>query len=577
MRKFFKKINKENIITFLKMHHVIILIIATSFFVRWFGIYFDYPYGVESIGDESNTMRYIMDVVEDKSFFKGAYSSYPILMAYFYFPVLILRILYLALINGLHNIAEIKGYLIGNGIGQIYIIARWFSVVVGTSSVFLIYKIFKIIFKNKLSHYYATLAYSFSLIPILLSHWGRMYMPMSFFLLLSLFFALKFELEKRERYFFWAVLASGLSFSTHYIGIISFLFPLLNFIFNRKGITGKTILKSLLACIALFCFSLLVNFNGIKLMILSQYEFHQGTGFSGMFTVGKFERFYYFLLDIFKLEPVYFVLFVIVLIFNFRSYLKNNLIRYILAGLIINYILLLGIAGAHLSRWLLVFISLSTPLAAASFAEFLNKRNIKKILVYLTLFLLLFPSIFFSLHWAVLLRDNTRQEAIRWAKDNVKDGEFMYVFDNWLDAPLSYEAIAWDKQFNPRYSKKNDYILQHPEIIKNTQRVNLVYDFNQERFKELAGNKTKYVLFHYWQSGDKKDYYEFPTRKIVNNWIEEVKKNHKIELVKTFYPTKNVKLIKNGVDDYLNSPHSWLDLLYLEKSGPFIEIYKVLR
>jgi len=566
---------KNKIYCSIKDNYIIIIILLIAFGIRWYGIYFDYPYGVTSIGDEGRTMQFLMDAINNKNIF-AASSSYPVLMAFFYLPVLIIRIIYLALVNNLHSFEEIKGFIIGHGIGQIYIISRWFSVFLGTASVYFIYKIYSLIFKYKSSAYYAAFVYTFSLIPVVLSHWGKLHAPMAFFFLMSLFFILKFETEKKEKYFFWSAVGAAMSFSSHYIGIMSFVFIFIGFLINRKEISVKIIMKSLAGCIFIFLIAFAVDYKGIYIMLSSQYyDFLAPNNFTGLFPVGKLERFYYGLLDIFKIEPIFFVLFFVMLIANFRRYYKNKLIRYILAGLLISYLLLLGVAGAHLSRWLLIFITLSITLAAGTLAEYLLDKKIKKIAVYIILTLLLLPNIFFVSRWLMLLQKNTRQEAIEWSRNNVKTNEFIYNFDNWFDAPLTYEAIAWDKQFNQRFSKKQDYILEHPDVIKNTGAINLIYDYNNERFKELAGEKTKYVLIAYWVSGDKQDYYEFPTRKDSYKLIDKVKEHHNLKLVKTFFPTTNEQLIKNGVDDYFNSPHSWLDLLYLGKGGPFIEIYEI--
>ncbi|MFA4818171.1 MAG: glycosyltransferase family 39 protein, partial [Parcubacteria group bacterium] len=297
---------KNKLIGFIKDNYFIIIILLVAFSVRWYGIYFDYPFGVTWIGDERSTMQFLIDATNNKNLFTAS-SSYPVLMAFFYFPVLIIRIIYLALANNLHSLEEIKGFLIGHGIGQIYIIIRWFSVFIGTASVYLIYKIYSLIFKHKTSAYYAALVYTFSLIPVVLSHWGKLHAPMAFFFLLSLFFILKFEIEKKEKYFFWSTVAAAMSFSSHYIGIMSFVFPFVGLLSNWKEISVKTIIKSLASCIFVFLIAFAVDYKGIYIMFAGQYNlFLKPNNFAGLFPVGKFERFYYGLADVLKIEPVFF-------------------------------------------------------------------------------------------------------------------------------------------------------------------------------------------------------------------------------------------------------------------------------
>lgn len=399
---------------------------------------------------------------------------------------------------------------------------------------------------------------------------------MTFFFLLALFFILRFEAEKKEKYWVGSLLAAALSLSCHYVGCMSFIFPLLGYLYNRNEVSFKTMAKSAAACLAIFFIAFGIDYRGIIFMFLSQYHgFLAPNKFTGFFPVGKIERFYYGLIDVFRLEPVFFTLFIATLIANFKNYYRNKLTRYILAGLLVGYCFLLAVAGAHLSRWLLIFITLSTTLAAGALSEYLLDRQINKKIVYLILALVLLPNIFFTTRWLMLFQGNTREEATEWIRENVKTNEFVYCFDNWFDAPLSYGAIAWDKQNNNRSSKKQDYFLEHPEVLKNISTINLVYDYNNGRYQKLAGDKTKYVLMGYWVSGDKPDYYEFPTRKDWHEILSKINEYHQLKLVKVFLPTSNQRLIASGTDDYFNSPHSWWDLLYLERGGPTVEIYQV--
>ena len=211
-----KCINKT--LRVIKSNYIIIFIILIAFFVRFYGIYFDYPYRAEYVWDEFYQMKYLLNVINEKSLFAKS-SGDPVLLAFLYFPILILRIIYISFREGIFNIVELKNYLIANGMGQIYIIIRWYSVFFGTATVYLIYKIYKLIFKHKFSYYYAALVYSFSLIPVFLSHWGKTHSAIVFFLILSLFFILKFEKERKTKYFYWSTVAAACSFSVQIIGL----------------------------------------------------------------------------------------------------------------------------------------------------------------------------------------------------------------------------------------------------------------------------------------------------------------------------------------------------------------------
>src|SRR4030043_1211861 len=211
-------------IIFLKKNIYIIFILAIGFFIRWYGIYFDYPFGTNNIWDEIYSMVYLLDALEYKNFFITSY-NYPLLLPWMYLPTLIIRLGYIALSHGIFNLNELKEFLIAGGIGQVYIIVRWYSVVFGTATIWLLYKIYSLIFKNKISLYFLSAAYAISLVPVFLSHWGKAHSIMVFFLVLSLYFILQFEKEKNLKYFYWSAIAGACSISIHYIGISAAIFP----------------------------------------------------------------------------------------------------------------------------------------------------------------------------------------------------------------------------------------------------------------------------------------------------------------------------------------------------------------
>jgi len=164
-------ISKEKFIKIIKDSWPIWLILAVGFFVRWRGIYFDYP-GTNYIWDEIYNISYLLEIFIKKTIFlEWSPSPYPFFLPFLYLPVLVMRIIYIALINGITSLSGIKDYFIIEGMGQLYIVSRWYSVVFGTLTVYLVFKIFSYIFKSKASSYYAALVYSISLIPVFLSHW----------------------------------------------------------------------------------------------------------------------------------------------------------------------------------------------------------------------------------------------------------------------------------------------------------------------------------------------------------------------------------------------------------------------
>lgn len=556
----------KKITELLKNNYLIITIVLLAFSFRWYGIYFDYP-RTNFIWDETYDMSYLMNLLDERKILSDNFtSSYPALLPILYLPVTILRIIYIAIMNGLDSMSAFKNHVIEYGMGEIYIVSRWYAVVFGVATVLLIYKIYSCILKNKLSAHYAAIVYSFSLLPVFLSHWGKHHSVMVFFFTLSLFFILKFEQDKKQKYFYWSVIAATLSFSTHYIGISAVIFPFCGFIFNRRILSLRTVLKGfgLYSGTALFFY--LFNYKGVVWMFKEMNANYYGANnYGGIVPTGTLERFYYVFRDSFFVDPIFTTLFIFLVVFGIKKLVKNNLTRYIIAGLAFNYFLMVTvIVGPKMTRWLLVFVTLSTPLVAGYFAEYLLVRNIKKIIIYFLLVLVLIPNMFFSVRWLLLLRNNTYIEAGTWIENNVSIDQIIYSFDNVLDVPLSYESAMWNKEFNKMITlKKINYIIENKDYFKS-KGVNLMYDKNNDRYEKLSGEETDYIVITYGKSADKKT--------ILNN----LQKYHKIELIKYFYPTNNERLAERGLEEQLNNPSNLIDLLYLDKSGPFVEIYKII-
>lgn len=584
-----KYVNKT--LRIIKNNYIIILIILVAFFVRFYGIYFDYPYRGEYVWDEFYQIKYLLNAIEEKSLFAKS-SGDPVLLAFLYFPILILRVIYISLREGIYNINELKGYLVENGMGQIHIIIRWYSVFFGTATVYLIYRIYKLIFKHKFSYYYSALVYSFSLIPVFLSHWGKTHSAIVFFLILSLFFILKFEKEKKIKYFYWSTIAAACSFSVHIVGLSAIIFPLSGavfnrfYIFNQQGgflkklknniINNKILIKASVLYISIVSF--------FYLFVIKDYLTWLSK--ENVFSVIGMERFYYIFQGSFKVEPVFTLLFFIIIAFNFKKFSKHQYIKYIIIGILFNYLLMATIFVLPMrSRLYLIFITLAAPLAAGYLIDFFNsyiekikRKSLGRIFVYLIAVLLLTPSILLSTHWLTIAKNNTAVEAASWLQKDINQGELVYTFYNILYAPLTYEAALWHKENNNiKESVKVNFILDHKDNFMD-EGLNLRYDFKKYRYRELGGEDTKYIIIYYWST--EKTIESEPGRfkkEKAYDILENIKKYHNIELVKTFFPTHDEELADMGIMDYLNNPLSWKVLWRLEKSGPFIEIYKLTK
>lgn len=557
----------------IKNHYMLFGILVFGFAVRWYGIYFDYPNGVNNIWDEIFSVSVMLDMVQYKTLFTPSMYTYPFLLPLMYIPVLALRMLYFIVGNGLYGMNEIKDFLVNGGMGQLYIVVRWYSVFFGTATMFVLYKIYRPIFKNIWSVYFGVFAYSVSLIPLFLSHWGKAHSAMIFFFVLSLYFVLRFEREKRMSYFWASVATAAGAFSIHYIGITAGIFPLAGLWFNRERFTwGKTFRAAFLyGGIVLFFY--ISNLQGIIAYLQSTGPHLGVPGHPGIAKVEMLDRFTYLFVDSFKLEP-FLAVFVIILFFNLKRMFKDRILRYVFAGLVVNYLLMIAIiAWPEMTRWRALFVTLMLPLSAGIMMEYLLENKFKKITIAVLASLVLAPSFYISYSWLKLLNHNTRNDAISWLEKNA-NGEVIYNFDRYIDPSLNYEAALWHRDNNARQlSKKLSYVIEHKEEFEN-KGLNLRYDYGANRYEDLAGTSTKYLLVSYWTDQNGGKYFWGDD---INLALKEISKYHTLERVQTFFPVSDGVTVGRSAEDILNNPIYWSDLTRLQASGPFVEIYRIIN
>ena len=568
---------KNWLITNIRDNYALLLILLLAFFLRYYGIHFDYPYGVSQIWDESYITN-SLDIIQYRTLFTPIRVQTSTFLPVLYIPAVLLRLAYLAVVNGIYNVDELKTLLIHSGTGTISIVVRFCSVAFGLASTIVIYKIYQLLFKKNIA-LYPSLAYAVAFVPMYLAHWGKSHISAVFFLLLAVYFAIKYEQTKSIRNFYWCVLSAIFSFLAHYVGILALVYPVYAWLRNYKQIKWKHIGYNLLIFAALFTLFYLANLKGLKNQYANAAFFFKDTGFKGMLPVGVYERYYFVFHDTFVLEPVLFSLFGAMFLLNLKRLFKDRALSYVTLGIVEFYLFMTFIlVGPDTSRWLLMFVSLTVTLGAALLAERLEALNLKKYLIFIIFMALIIPNLFFDWQWLKLLNNNTRKELTTWAEQNLKKDENIYSFDLYFDAPLSYQAALFHREENGvKFSKKLDYIIDHQSEFEN-KGLNIFYDIGHDRYKELGGKNTKYFVIVYWEDTNKPG--RIPNgydRKSAQAVIDKIKEFHRIELAKKFYPTSDEAMIKKGIICYLNNPLNWYYFLKLDMGGPFVEVYEVMN
>jgi hypothetical protein len=543
----------------IKSNYILIIILLFAFAVRCYGIYFDFP-GTRYIHDETYEISYIVKAMSEATLYPDVILQYSFFLAILYLPFVILKLLYLMIREGLYNMPELKEYMILYGMGELMVITRWVSVMFGTATVYLSFLIGKFIW-NKKTGLLVSAGFAFSFVPVFLSHWGRRHMIMAFFILLTLYFILRFERDKKIKWFYYSNLSASLAIASHYLGINALIFPLAGYLMNRDVIKLKDIINNIFIYIISFTMFYVANWNGFIWMLNANLGGHYGEGsVASLSSIGTVERFYYLFRDLFFVSPIILILGLGALT-RIKEIWQNKLIRYIIFGLGFNYlIMILLVASPHNSRWLIVFSSYLTVIALGFWSNYIFGKIKKPVIIIFLFTLIILPGMIISIKYGYLLNYNTRIEAQAWIENNISREEKIYSFDYIIEVPLSVEAAQWQTEENKVNSAKNKYITSNQDKL-SAYGYNLFYDFGNERYSGLSGNDVDYVLISYTNLENKE------------KTIDELAKYYEFEAVTNFTPTNL------GIDagDNVNNPNNFFTLLKLKKSGPYIVIYKIIK
>lgn len=205
--------------------------------VRLAGLTYGLPLWLHD--DEAAFPLAALKMIQLKTIFPAAHFEefksvlyYPPYISYFYLPffAIFLGIKYL-----FYSGIQFTDYL-GTDLSGFFIIARLINILLGTISVYLVYKIIKNIWNDKLAASTGSFLLATSLIHSALSMTGRHWLPVSFIILLGFYFLTRSDWSFRRRYISTGVLAGvgmGVSSISGFLTVLMILGALL---YDRKSI-----------------------------------------------------------------------------------------------------------------------------------------------------------------------------------------------------------------------------------------------------------------------------------------------------------------------------------------------------
>ncbi len=261
-------------VTRLKTSHILWLIIILGFLVRILGIGFGLPLWL--VGDEPPFVLSALQMIQLKTVVPAlheqtfaAISYFPPYLAYIYLPffIILLGIKYLLFHGGP---SQFILYLLSD-LSHFFITGRIISVLFGTASIWFLWRATSNILKSERAALCAATFFAFSTLHVLLSHWGRDWVPAVFFFVLALWALTHSAWAEKKRYMvtaFIAGIAFGISVAAVFIPVFMALWI---FVVEKKSLKEIISSKTMWAAALLF----------IMLALISIALFPAGFFFSG--------------------------------------------------------------------------------------------------------------------------------------------------------------------------------------------------------------------------------------------------------------------------------------------------------
>jgi 4-amino-4-deoxy-L-arabinose transferase-like glycosyltransferase len=553
----------QKVLAVVREYPWLVALILLGLVMRLWGIGIGLP-TTDLVGDETTSIQYILRVLATGNPFIHQVNPYPIMMSVLSAPGVLIHLAVIWIQHGMTGVDQLQTYLLLKGVNALQIWPRLISAMFGTASLIVIFKILTRLFSRPAA-YLGTAGVTVSLLAIHLSHWGRPHSVMVFFILSAAYAAILCTIDGRKRYFYATYILSACALATHYLGVASFIFPIVLFWFYKPS--AKEFLKALGMAAAIAVPAYLINFSGTVLMVWGAFQnYYVPNDFAGLYPVGRFERFYYIFRDLFYLDPIGVIagaLGFVALIIR-RRFSKPMLVVFL--GTAFMYLVQVTIVAApHETRWLLPFNAFFLGVGLAAMADFIysNLQPKRQFLVYL-LFILLIPELLISCKWLSLLGGHTQLQVESWMREHQTERQFVYS-ENINPTPTS-EAAAWNAEHSPRLktSAKNLYVIAHPDQffdsgISYFHGTELGGEDHCSIFKDL---RIKYVVVR------------FESIKQKLSILEGIKKCLPQEPLVRFSPGPD-SLLDLPFENLVNSVLTFRYVLASDRIGPWFEIYQI--
>jgi len=553
--------------------YFIVLILIFFISLNLVGIFYNYPLAF-TVGDEIPIMATVLKMIDYHTLRPDFPSNYHMAFpVYIYLPFYIILLVFLRLSGLFTSIDAIKQMGIMD-YGELLPMARFISVILGVVSIYLVYKICRKIFSNNFIPLAASFLLSTSLMFIQMSHFGRVWLPQIFTILLAFYFIINLYLKEsaRLKHYLLSAFFIGISFGIHFVGLlIYFPFLIVHYLKNKNRGFKNVFVKNKnfwLANLIILIFSPILyylnpyGFINYGSRVLNKF-FSLGTIENIASSGNFFAKISYYSKILWEYEPILIILFVPSLVLLWFK--KRNLF-YIFSSFIFGYYIIISLIIGGEPRFILPIIPFMAVIVAYGLYYLYKSSLINKKIRILLLIVLFSSFLYLPLLWNLkFIQPSTRILAMNWVYRNLPVGAKIINLDAYLTLNKDRQTIENLKKYNIRFfTKKDDYLLtaddrDYPKpnyyILDSHYLDKVAEDFPKR-------NKFQYLIIHWWDEQQREEQLEKISRFDFNNLV----------LATKFYPVDGVI---NITDLAGNMRYPFSLLSKLNKTGPYIEIYQI--
>lgn len=557
----------------LRKHKYIILILAVAFTLRLAALDYGLPH-LLSFGDEIVHVAAGFNLLAQKTL-RANFDFYylPPLLAYLLAPIFGLIGVLGILLGKFQGLVSYQNFVL---LHKEYFleVSRIISALFGTGAVYIIYLLAKKLFQNEKAAYLAAIFLAFDFFSVHESQIGRIWMPLTFFILASAYFICRLYQEGKAKWYWLSALMIGLGFGMGYAAIMMIFWFLLAHLMRKEKFFSKKFILS--GSLIVFFIGIFIYLNSVSLRLFTHIIFTIGTFFGRELVFSPIDipanvqsNYFYFKEMVSFLwynSPLFFIfglLGFLMIIFSKREWFFKFLLTGVpLIYLVIITFLFTGIEDRYVLPAVPFFILAASYLAVHLTERFFRNKLFSNFpLFFLVLIIIGGYSFYISILYTLKLqKPDTRIQAVGWINQNIESESSIIMGDKFIELNENKKSILFLKASNPsRMDAKRKYLLGLEEKDYPKPKYNVFHLGRLDRAKlDFSQIKADYLVVSFWNNQGKKAVDFFPYQK---------------KLMARFYPSEEVKDLSNLLNEPAETPLAVLrSIKYL---GPYVEIYKV--